>query len=327
MAPLLFFWAESVNGKHPPWRRLALLYALPLIFASIVVILVATRLHAGAYPPGFGLHKIFAKTRGNADLLERTQQNLAILTAWLRQSGNWLFAAIFIVSGAMAVGRRRSHLIVLAALVILWFSAMLCTATFLPERNWTPALYIAAIVVGWGVAEVATAISQWDGAHFACRKAIFAGITGAVLLVFAILMLPSDQSIITINSRELEQSCLEGLSAAADYLTDHLLYEDAQVVLLHVGDYTRLKAYLPHDLIGRVRQVHLVDRRSQDITAQMAYLAEWSNDTAVTYVVVESAANFGAAWQTSFPLARRVAEFAIPDSDYPTQIWRLALVD
>ena len=121
----------------------------------------------------------------------------------------------------------------------------------------------------------------------------------------------------------MKQHQMQGLPAAANFLGEHLRHEDAQVVLLHVGDYTRLKAYLATDLTDRVRQVHLVDRQSQDTAAQMAHLAAWVNDAVFTYVVTESVTAFDAHWQSRFPQAELMAVFALPDSDRTAQIWRL----
>jgi len=324
LGPLLFFGAAWVEGQRPAWRRLALLYALPLLFAAAVFVIVGLRVLAGAYPPGFGLHEVFAKTQGDVDFRATIQENLVVLAAWLQASGNWLFALFFVIGGVLAFSRRRPHLVVLAVLVVAWFVSMTVTAaSMFPERYLTPVLYLATVVAAWGMTESALALGNWGQAHPTQWNVASGILAGSMLAVLTAFMAPAALDRIVLTPTDLAQIEQEGLLAAAGYLAPRLPAEDAQVILVHVGDYTRLKAYLPPTLRGRVRQVHLVQRQSRDVNAQITYVADWAQAAAVTYVVVESAANFGPAWQASFPDAQLVAEFPIIGANYPTQVWRL----
>lgn len=324
LGPCLFFWAERRRGLRPARRRLLLVYILPMLFLATAAALVISRLRAGAYPPGFGLHEVFAKTTGDADLVARTQTNLAILGAWLRADGNWLFALLVVVGAALAWRSRHLHVVVLALMVALWWLLMLVTATFLPERYWTPVFYLAAVVAGWSSCALASRSAQWLRLRPPRAQTAFWIALSMLLLVLAAFMLPADWAMIDVTAEERQLYQAQGLPAAANFLSEHLRHEDAQVVLLHVGDYTRLKAYLPADLAGRVRQVHLIDRQSQDTAAQMEHLAAWVKDTPFTYVVTELVTAFDARWQARFPQAELVAEFTLSASDSATQIWRLA---
>jgi hypothetical protein len=214
----------------------------------------------------------------------------------------------------------------LVLLAIIWTLGMAAISSFWPPRYLAPVVPLALIVAAWAIDAFARRLARYAPAG---RRNLASNVIVATCLVIVALPALRSQAAFISNppASPMSAGYLTGLASgygyeeAASYL-QQLGREmgQFQAVALHVGNYTRLKAYAERSLWPRLRQVHVVDGRSRSPDEQMAILRSWLNDAEITYVILEKP---GQALQDAFPDAVLVQEFVRPGGVDSLQMWRV----
>jgi 4-amino-4-deoxy-L-arabinose transferase-like glycosyltransferase len=334
LLPFLLWWAERQSGRQPSRRQLVLVYSLPLLFVAFATLIVAYRLGNGLQPPGFGLHEVFAKTGGSYSLGERLLTNLHLISTRLDSELSWLLIMLLFAAIASGMITLQPYILVLALLAGMWAGATMLTSNMLPSRYLLPALYPSLIMMGW--------VITLAGKHLAALLARYLPVLslptwrGIVVVTFTFTLLwttyPMNRRTLSGDpTTELAAGYTNGfgsghgLEKAATLLAQQLAttQDPAQIVLMHVGDYTRLKAYMDRIWWPRIRQTHLVNRIAISPAEQRNILTQWLEDAPITYVVVESARNWDTNMRTIFPQAERIAHFDKPGGLDAVEIWQI----
>jgi hypothetical protein len=208
----------------------------------------------------------------------------------------------------------------LCVIVWLWVLAITVTTGFWADRYLAPVLYIGAVATAWALIWLSQIIAQWLNRRLPSMSAsgMESSVLAGILLALLLSTAATDTEIMThFSDSPIATPYLSGfgsgvgLAAAAAFLDGRIegANGNAQVITLHVSDYTRLRAYATDRLRDHIRQVHIVDGQNQDFAGQVRHLNEWRSDADLTYLVVESALLWGDDWQRTFPEVTTVARF------------------
>ncbi len=331
------------------WACLVRIYVLPVLLALAMAAAVFVRWRFGLQPLGFGLDEILMKATTPAAGAGRVARNLVSLYADLRWLLTWPLLLWLAGAWLAALLVPRPALRLLALAGGGWLLIFCLTAGFWSARYQLPALPPLVTLMGWAAWQVIERLAAWlgrpQGAIAGKRWRL--GLSG-LLAVFTIgWLLPPDVLIVTRPQQAplppaARQEYVTGSASgygfpeAATLLAARLADDSgALVVALHISDYVRLDAYLPPELRGRLRQVHILtggeeseggrhglvqigrnllarSERAPATSEQIALVQAWHEQVPVIYVLQASQAQWTEAWQQAFPGSQVVATFARP---------------
>jgi len=313
---------------------LAVSYLLPLFFLIGASAVVFYRWRLGLQPVGFGLHLLLRQTAAGVSLAENLGHNGRLLLSWLNVYLTWPLAGLLAISWLGGLLGREPGLRLLAVIAGLWLAIFVAASEFWVPRYILPAVPPAIIILAWGIVRALNGFATWLRTRI--PLSVSHSLYGAALLGLLLLVVPLDLAIVfypeDASLPEVDRSqYVEGYGAgygfpeASVFLEQELLRAgtSAQVVLVHVSDYARLKAYVTPSLHPRLRQVHIVDRQNRDTDGQILMLLSWLSQADVTYVLVGSSKQWSPAWQQAFPQATVVRSFPKPGGREAVEIRRI----
>ena len=332
---------QPVREWRKRLRQLAVCYSLPGVFLGLATFTIVARKWLGFTQLGFGLHELSTKGvlgRDDPALIEIVMRNTKLLISWAGIYLTWPLAGALLLAWWGAWFSRQRVLRTLALLGGLYVCTFAIASAVLRPRYLFAALPPLVVVLALGLLEAAKRLADVVGGwvHRIRHKAASRALCGLVIALMLVCTLPLDWSILYEPQEAAlpevdRQQYIEGMGSgyglreAATYLAQTLPRDEgeAQVIMFHVSDCQRLSAYASAELAPMLRQVHVVDRRSNNAGEQVDIFRSWLSDAAQTYVLVGYPSGAALLWHESFPRTKLVKSFPRPRRKSSVELYYL----